>query len=79
MAGVRGFPGRGRRKFLGLFFPLKTTFSPQNILYVCDTQMMSSAQARLLLLCISCSLTSLPAHPGLLLLLEEEVVVEEQI
>ena len=26
MAGVRGFPGRGRRKFLGLFFPSKHTF-----------------------------------------------------
>ena len=24
MAGVRGFPGRGRQKILGLFFPLKT-------------------------------------------------------
>jgi len=29
MAGVRGFRGRGRRKFLGLFFPLKTYYGEE--------------------------------------------------
>ena len=33
MAGVRGFPGRGRRNFLGQFFPLKTYYCV--FIYIC--------------------------------------------